>query len=227
MHQLLFISLNVAFVSDRPFSVCTCWQHFEDAVCTSMSGRRVCMCVCVVCLPLLLWVSNASWLWYLWATIFEWCLLTVMVRPKLQTEGVIQPRCACVWACVCAHMLDTDITAWFSMIQAADWKAGGPRVILTLQGIVCARMCACMTVCVCGRVINSALKSHWHFSPSNLRHNNIQPWSIWHFTAVRGETSAPDFTDWCVHLSATSCSLSPFQPFSSHFAEACSKRIMM
>ena len=162
-------------------------MHFVDTVCTSMSGRCVCMCVCVVCLPLLLWVSNASWLWYLWATIFEWCLLTVMCVSKASDRGGDQAKvCMCVQVCVCSHVRHRH----YNVIQhdsGCRLEGRGSQSYSHLAGNC---VCVSMTVCVCGRVINSALKSHWHFSPSNLRHNNTQPWSIWHFTAVRGETSA-------------------------------------
>lgn len=137
--------------------MCVClWVCLWVRVCTPVEKVSV-----YVCLPLLPWVSNASCLWYLLTAIFEWCLLTVTVRSKaLDTRG----------DCVCVR----DITEWFSMIQAAHWKAGGLTAALTSQRIVCLCLSVCVSVCVS---VCPTLWSSYHvtsekaaevFGPSNL-----------------------------------------------------------
>lgn len=133
--------------SKRPFSGCTCWQQPVVDV--------------WVCLPLLLWVSNASRLWYLLTAIFEWCLLTVTACSEGQKWRLNQGDHS-----VCAGKKQSG----HSVIQhdsGCRLKAGGPTLTITSQTIVCLLMCVC--VWECGQVIKSALKSHWGFSPSNLQ----------------------------------------------------------
>lgn len=113
-----------------------------------------------VCLPLLLG-ENASWLWYLLTAIFEWCLLTVTARSKASDRG----RSLCGSNCAC--MLETLQQRLYNVIQRESGCWLEPRGPYRYSHLVDNSVSACVCEYECGLAINSALKSRWHFSPSN------------------------------------------------------------